>query len=145
MKIIQTSAVIIHDKQQMIICQPFGKKKNTVGGYDLPKGKIDAGETPEQGAVREVREETGMNLEISGLIKLGYFDDYTSEKGIHIYSYQVSQLPSIKSLHCESYIDKEKHKPEMIGYKIVELEEIHWLYKVLQKVLVKLDLNSLKS
>jgi 8-oxo-dGTP pyrophosphatase MutT (NUDIX family) len=29
--------------------------------WDLPKGKIDKGETPEQAAVREVREETGLN------------------------------------------------------------------------------------
>ena len=28
--------------------------------WDLPKGKIDKGETPEQAAVREVQEETGL-------------------------------------------------------------------------------------
>jgi 8-oxo-dGTP pyrophosphatase MutT (NUDIX family) len=30
------------------------------GKWDLPKGKIDPGETPEQAAVREVQEETGL-------------------------------------------------------------------------------------
>lgn len=30
------------------------------GKWDLPKGKLDPGETPEQGAVREVSEETGL-------------------------------------------------------------------------------------
>ncbi len=30
------------------------------GRWDLPKGKIDPGETPEQAALREVREETGL-------------------------------------------------------------------------------------
>jgi len=30
--------------------------------WDLPKGKIDAGETPEQAAVREVQEETGIEV-----------------------------------------------------------------------------------
>jgi ADP-ribose pyrophosphatase YjhB (NUDIX family) len=30
------------------------------GSWDLPKGKIDPGETPEQAALREVREETGL-------------------------------------------------------------------------------------
>ena len=30
------------------------------GHWDLPKGKIDPGETPEQAAIREVQEETGL-------------------------------------------------------------------------------------
>jgi len=32
--------------------------------WTLPKGKLNDGETPEQGALREVREETGMRCEI---------------------------------------------------------------------------------
>lgn len=31
------------------------------GSWDMPKGKIDPGESPEQAAVREVQEETGLN------------------------------------------------------------------------------------
>ncbi len=30
------------------------------GSWDMPKGKIDPGETPEQAAIREVQEETGL-------------------------------------------------------------------------------------
>lgn len=40
--------------------------------WDLPKGKIDPGETPEQAAVREVEEETGI-----GEISLGDFLGHT--------------------------------------------------------------------
>lgn len=32
------------------------------GHWDLPKGKLEAGETVEQAAVREVREETGLTV-----------------------------------------------------------------------------------
>jgi len=42
------------------------------GSWDLPKGKIDPGETPEQAAVREVEEETGI-----GEIILGEFLGHT--------------------------------------------------------------------
>lgn len=42
------------------------------GSWDLPKGKIDPGETPEQAAVREVEEETGI-----GEISLGKFLGHT--------------------------------------------------------------------
>lgn len=42
------------------------------GSWDLPKGKIDPGETPEQAAVREVQEETGLVN-----VALGDFLDHT--------------------------------------------------------------------
>src|SRR6476469_5765749 len=39
------------------------------GHWDLPKGKMDAGETPEECAVREVEEETGLqNIELGDFI-----------------------------------------------------------------------------
>lgn len=34
------------------------------GKWDLPKGKLDAGETEEEGAIREIIEETGVTVEI---------------------------------------------------------------------------------
>ena len=34
--------------------------------WTLPKGKLNDGETPEQGALREVKEETGLRCEIVG-------------------------------------------------------------------------------
>ena len=43
------------------------------GKWDLPKGKIDRGETIEKGAVREVKEETGVKkLKIKGLAGMTY-------------------------------------------------------------------------
>jgi 8-oxo-dGTP pyrophosphatase MutT (NUDIX family) len=42
------------------------------GSWDMPKGKIDSGETPEEAAVREVNEETGLKN-----IELGKFLDLT--------------------------------------------------------------------
>lgn len=41
---------------------------NPSGRWQLPKGLIDEGETPEQAAIREVREEAGIDTEIVGLI-----------------------------------------------------------------------------
>lgn len=43
------------------------------GSWDLPKGKIDPGETPEQAAVREVKEETGLlNIDLGSFLAHTY-------------------------------------------------------------------------
>ena len=43
------------------------------GKWDLPKGKIEKGESPQEGAIRETEEETGVkNLEIRGFIAQTY-------------------------------------------------------------------------
>lgn len=47
--------------------------------YDIPGGKIEIGETPEEAAIREMKEETG--IDVSNLIKKGIFEvDYSDRK-----------------------------------------------------------------
>lgn len=43
-------------------------KRADTGRWCLPGGKLDAAETPEEGAVREVREETGLDVEVDDLV-----------------------------------------------------------------------------
>lgn len=50
---------------QVRICL-IAKKGKTI--WALPKGRVDPGETPEQTAVREVYEETGLVAEVKGLV-----------------------------------------------------------------------------
>ena len=47
------------------------------GKWDLPKGKLDEGETIEACAVREVMEETGLTyVEIGNLVEISYHEYY---------------------------------------------------------------------
>ena len=54
------------------------------GFWDLPKGKLDEGETIQTCAVREVQEETGIqNIQLHELLKFTnhiYFDKYLEEE-----------------------------------------------------------------
>ena len=49
------------------------EQRSDCGWWCLPGGRLDAGETLAQGALREVREETGIDAEITGF--LGVFSD----------------------------------------------------------------------
>ncbi len=53
------------------------------GSWDLPKGKIDPGELPEEAAVREVQEETGLEDVVLGYFMLHTWHTYR-EKGDRI-------------------------------------------------------------
>jgi mutator protein MutT len=52
---------------------------NHAGQWALPGGRIDAGETPEQAALREMAEEVGLQLQPDAVI--GRLDDFVSRSG----------------------------------------------------------------
>jgi 8-oxo-dGTP pyrophosphatase MutT (NUDIX family) len=65
--------------------RPGGRKP---GVWALPKGKIDAGETPAETAVREVREETGVEgrlVEKLGDIRYVYTASWEGASGERIF------------------------------------------------------------
>ncbi len=71
--------LVLNEQEELLMIYRRGK-------WDLPKGKLDEGETIEECAVREVMEETGAtNLEIGELITIGqheYFDRFLEEEVI---------------------------------------------------------------
>lgn len=48
------------------------------GCWDVPGGFLESGEHPEQGAIRELREETGLNIRLNGLLGM-YMDRYGAD------------------------------------------------------------------
>jgi len=64
---------LIKDNKVLAIKYKDGQPK--AGYYDIPGGKIEEGETPEQAAIREMREETSIkvkDLKYKGLMTIEY-------------------------------------------------------------------------
>ncbi|AIO42525.1 NUDIX domain protein [Burkholderia cenocepacia] len=57
--------------------------------WDIPKGQGEPGETPAEAALRELREETGIELDAARLIDLGRFA-YRHDKDLHLFAVQVA-------------------------------------------------------
>jgi 8-oxo-dGTP pyrophosphatase MutT (NUDIX family) len=66
-----------HDGElQLAVIRPRGKSV-----LALPKGHVDAGETPEQAASREVREETGLDADLEqSLGEIRYFYQFRGRR-----------------------------------------------------------------
>lgn len=68
----QASAALILTRRSM-------RLRNHPGQWALPGGRIDPGETPEQTALRELREEVGLSLAPTDVI--GRLDDFVTRSG----------------------------------------------------------------
>jgi len=63
----------------LLLTKRAGGLSSHAGQWALPGGRIDAGETPEQAALRELHEEVGLRLGEDSL--LGRLDDFVTRSG----------------------------------------------------------------
>jgi 8-oxo-dGTP pyrophosphatase MutT (NUDIX family) len=122
-KRLSCGVVILNPDRELLLCHVTGQNH-----WDLPKGGIDAGETPMQAALRETREECGWRLDDGALYDLGRFS-YTTKKDLHLFA-TVQPRIELKDLHCEShYLDRPSGRqlPEMDGFGWFAFERIESL------------------
>ena len=63
----------------LLLTRRAASLRNHAGQWALPGGRLDAGETPEQAALRELSEEIGLSLQPQAV--LGRLDDYATRSG----------------------------------------------------------------
>ena len=104
--------VILTEDRELLLCHVTGQNH-----WDLPKGGIDAGETPLDAALRETREETGLRLDAAALVEIGRVR-YTPKKDLHLFAARSPRLP-LSTFRCETYyLDRysSRRLPEMDGF-----------------------------
>jgi 8-oxo-dGTP pyrophosphatase MutT (NUDIX family) len=111
-RIIAAGGLVFNDRNELLMI--FRR-----GFWDLPKGKLDDGESIEACAVREVEEETGLkDIELGKFITITlheYFDPYLKEE-------------VIKESHW--YHMKVKGDPQLIPQTEEDITEIKWVDKM---------------
>jgi 8-oxo-dGTP pyrophosphatase MutT (NUDIX family) len=76
-KIDAAGGVVFNDRNEILVIFRLGV-------WDLPKGKIDEGENPQEAALREVNEETGINQIELGPLLTETYHTYKNGKGKRI-------------------------------------------------------------
>jgi 8-oxo-dGTP diphosphatase len=62
-----SSYALLVDDGRMLLCRISDQVPNAAGRWTLPGGGLDFGEHPERAVVREVMEETGLEIKVSEL------------------------------------------------------------------------------
>ena len=138
-KRLSCGVVILTRDRELLLCHVTGQNH-----WDLPKGGIDAGETPLEAALRETREEAGLRLDPALLLDLGRYT-YTNKKNLHLFATLLPRI-DLKELHCESrYLDRYsgRQMPEMDGYGWFGFDRVRALCtpKMAQVLDAKMDLG----
>jgi 8-oxo-dGTP diphosphatase len=60
------------------------------GSWCLPGGFMETGETPQQTAIRECKEETGFDVEINDLIDVYYYESYRGSGVLILYKGEIT-------------------------------------------------------
>lgn len=80
MKRVDVAYVLLFDEQENKVLMVKNKGEQS-SYYTLPGGAVEPGETLVEGAIREVKEETGLEVEVNGIV--GIHEAFFKARGHH--------------------------------------------------------------
>lgn len=117
--------LIVNARRELLLCHVTNTAK-----WDIPKGLLDAGETPLAAAMRELREEAGIAFDRQLYVDLGFFP-YRQDKDLHLFRLQApAAFDDLSHLNCTSFFPDERTglpTPEVDGYRWAARDQIRRL------------------
>lgn len=140
---------IINDKRQILLQKRSANKRFNPNKWGLCAGHVDANESLESAALREIKEEVGLDVTVKDLHSIGEREFTLGDENSHItYFYyikcdksesdfviQEEELSEVRWFNIEKVIQMIKQKDESIVFKENRLK----LFKELQTIFNSVD------
>lgn len=124
---IESAGLLIIQDNKILLAHPT--KAPWFGTYTIPKGKVEIGESYRQAAIRETKEEVGVDIKISDVSDIINMIDYTDAKG-NVYKrlYYFLVFPTTRITINKTELDK--HEVNWAGFigKDDAMDRIFWRF-----------------
>lgn len=111
-----SAGILFIYKNKLLLVHPTGK--SWYGSYSYPKGKIEKNETPLDAAIRETKEEIGIDTPINLLDKKQYQLNYKiKNKGQKIAFYYICRINNLSDINLNN---------EVVPKNQLQLNEVDW-------------------
>ncbi|RZL89385.1 MAG: NUDIX hydrolase [Variovorax sp.] len=122
MKATSYGVLIVNEQGQLLMAHATGQKH-----WDIPKGGAEAGESAREAAIREVREETGIELAADSMEELGLLP-YLARKDLHLFRVTLRTRDcDIAACKCSSFFPHPRSgvmTPEVDQFKWVDIADV---------------------
>ena len=120
-----TVALILNSKKELLVATRAHEPAK--GTFDMPGGFVDMHETAEEGVIREVKEETNLDVEkvdflftIPNIYKYSDFDVHTVDMFFICHVNDISTLLANDDVSKLQFIALDKINPEQFGLKSIK-------------------------
>ena len=112
--------LVLNDDHEILLCHVTG-----TWHWDIPKGQAEPGETPLAAALRETREECGLDFSAQPLLDLGRMA-YRPRKDLHLFAVHRTRFDAAATCRCSSHFDDPwgRSRPEMDGFEWTPFDRV---------------------